>query len=1164
MTFGNLLNELAKRSIQLKRDGDQIKFRGNENVIDSSIRENIRFYKSELLEWLFEKTDTWYTPRLTIRPEQLSLITLTQEDIDRVVEITPGGVGNIKDIYPLAPLQEGLLFHHLIGEEKDAYVLNSFWAFDNRELLDKFILSFQSVINRHDILRTAILWEDLPEPIQVVWRNTKIPVEEVFIDSSEGSVADQMLERYSGGKVRIDIQKAPMVRVFIAKDNNNERWILTLLFHHLIMDHTTLELLFQEVGAYIRGEESILPEALPFRNYIAQARLGGSQAEHEAFFKGMLSDVEEPTAPYGILDVIGEGTDIEEAWYSIDIILSRRLRECARRLRVSAASLFHLAWARVVGSLSNRDDVVFGTVLFGRMQGGEGAERVLGMFTNTLPVRIEVKDDGVEEAVKKTHCLLTDLLHHEHATLTLAQRCSGVVAPMPLFSSLLNYRYLNTGPVEEKNKGYGMGIEWLYGEEITNYPFSLSVNDLGEGFSLTVQTQRHIDPNQVCMYMNTALEHLVDALENTPQLALGNVGVLSVTELNQLLYKWNDTDIKYPQGKCIHELFEEQVEKTPDAVAVVFEDRQISYEELNIRANQLAHYLAGIGVEPDNPVGICLDRSLEMVIGLYGIIKAGGAYVPFDPQYPDNRLLYMLSQSKVTTVLTQKNSGSRFSEIISEDLSDNKAKLICLDSDWDVISKEEKEAPGIAISDKNLAYVIYTSGSTGNPKGVMTSHQGIRNRLLWMQDEYQLNDIDCILQKTTFCFDDSVIEFFWPLITGAKLVVAIPEGHKDSKYLVKTVIEQGVTTLQFVPSMLKIFIEDEGVKGCNTLKRVICSGEALPYELQKQYYSVINTTLNNLYGPTEASVDVTYWACKKNDSNGIVYIGRPMSNTQVYITDAQMNPVPVKVPGELHVGGIQLSRGYIYRPDITAEKFIPNLFHSESGQRLYKTGDLARYFEDGNIAYINRIDNQIKIRGFRIELGEIESCLREIEKIKEAVVVTREDIPGEKRLVAYYTVFEDREKITVEDIRINLSSHLPDYMVPSAYVLLEEIPLAPNGKTDRKALPVPDGDAYARGVYEAPVGEVEEALAGIWSEMLNIEQVGRNDNFFNLGGHSLLATQVISRIRKVFQVDLPMRSMFEAQRIVELGVEIERRLWAKNNMDSDNPYEGSEIEEEVI
>jgi amino acid adenylation domain-containing protein len=572
-------------------------------------------------------------------------------------------------------------------------------------------------------------------------------------------------------------------------------------------------------------------------------------------------------------------------------------------------------------------------------------------------------------------------------------------------------------------------------------------------------------------------------------------------------------------------LFDEQVEKTPDTVAVVFEDRQISYEELNLRANQLAHYLLSLGIKADNPVGICLDRSLEMVIGLYGIIKAGGAYVPFDPQYPDNRLLYMLSQSKVTTVLTQKKSGNRFSKIISEDLSDNKPNLICLDSDWDVISKEKKEAPGIAVSDKNLAYVIYTSGSTGNPKGVMTSHQGIRNRLLWMQDEYQLNDMDCILQKTTFCFDDSVIEFFWPLITGAKLVVAIPEGHKDGKYLVKTVIEQGVSTLQFVPSMLKIFIEDEDVKGCNTLKRVICSGEALPYELQKQYYSAIDTTLNNLYGPTEASVDVTYWACKKNDSNGIVYIGRPMSNTQVYITDAQMNPVPVKVSGELHVGGIQLSRGYLYRPDLTANKFIPNPFDIQSGFRLYKTGDLARYSEDGNIAYINRIDNQIKIRGFRIELGEIESCLREIDRIKETVVLAREDEPGEKRLVAYYTLNENIERITVDEIRGHMSSHLPDYMVPSAYVVLEEIPLAPNGKTDRKALPVPGDDAFIRGVYEAPVGEIEEALSQIWSEVLNVEKVGRNDNFFDLGGHSLLAVKLIEQIhRKGFNTDI--RSLF--------------------------------------
>ncbi|MGD9162624.1 MAG: condensation domain-containing protein, partial [Desulfobacteraceae bacterium] len=599
MTLGNLLRELGRRSIELKKNDNDLEYRGSKDALDYEILRELKSHKCELIEWLGDEKNTWCLPQSIITPDMLPLITLTQGEIDCIIESTPGGADNIQDIYPLAPLQEGILFHHLMSEETDAYILSSIMALDNHELLDKFLSSFQLVVNRYDILRTAILWENLPEPVQVVCREAEIPIEDVTLDLSRNNKVDQMKERYTGGNYRIDIRKAPMIRAFIASDEKTGRWILAILHHHLIMDHTTIDIVYQEIFNYIiNGEEILLPEALPFRNNVARTRLGVSQEEHEAFFRKMLSDVEEPTAPYGLLDVRGNGSDVEEAWYNIDITLSHRLRDAARKLRVSAASVFHLAWARVLGSLSNRDDVVFGTVLFGRMQGGEGAERVMGMLINTLPVRIEVKEDGVEEAIKKTHHVLADLLHHEYARLALAQRCSGVVSPMPLFSSLLNYRYLSMPGEGEDDKKSGIGIEGLYSEERTNYPFVMSVNDLGEGYSLTALIQSPVDPSQVCSYMNTVLEHLADALENTPQMAIGSIDVLSEEKLTQILYEWNDTKAEYPDDKCIHELFEEQAEKTPDAVAVVFENEQISYRELNLRANQLAHFLIKVGVNP--------------------------------------------------------------------------------------------------------------------------------------------------------------------------------------------------------------------------------------------------------------------------------------------------------------------------------------------------------------------------------------------------------------------------------------------------------------------------------------------------------------------------------------------------------------------------------------
>jgi amino acid adenylation domain-containing protein len=469
-------------------------------------------------------------------------------------------------------------------------------------------------------------------------------------------------------------------------------------------------------------------------------------------------------------------------------------------------------------------------------------------------------------------------------------------------------------------------------------------------------------------------------------------------------------------------------------------------------------------------------------------------------------------------------------------LPEHQAQVVCLDADWSAIAQPSRNNLEIEVSQKNLAYVIYTSGSTGQPKGVMNTHQGIVNRLVWMQDTYQLTSSDRIIQKTPFSFDVSVWEFFCPLMTGARIVVAKPEGHKDSNYLVDLIAREQITTIHFVPSMLSAFLQEPNLEKCSCLKRVIASGEALPWELTQRFFAQLECELHNLYGPTEAAIDVTYWQCQPEEKLKLVPIGRPIANTQIYLLDNNLQPVPIGVAGELHIGGDGLARGYLNRPELTKEKFIPNSIAPSISSRLYKTGDLARYLSDGNIEYLGRIDHQVKIRGFRIELGEIEAVLNTHPQIQQAAVIAREDISGSKSLVAYI-VTQDKSLAT-NQLREFLSLKLPEYMLPNIFVPLDILPLTPNGKVDRKALPAPEGKIALEQEYVAPRTPNEEAIAKIFSSVLGVSEVGIYDNFFKLGGHSLLATQVVSRLREAFQIDLPLRSLFERATVAQLAEHI--------------------------
>jgi len=1067
--------------------------------------------------------------RLT--PDMLPLFELQQSELDALSAGVPGGAANVQDVYPLGPAQQGILFHHLLQPATDAYLLRTALAFDSRERLEGFVEALKHIVRRHDILRTTVRWESLEQPVQIVLRQVELAVEMHDLEAGDGA-RTAFLELTDPRRLRMRLDDAPLLRLHLAKNHDNGEWLLALIHHHMVCDHVTIEIMMAELQAYLHGTQEQLPAPLPYRNFIAQS-LATPAGEHEAYFRRVLADVREPTAPFGVLNVQGDGNDVHEAYLDLGAELAASLRAGARQLGVTPAVLFHVAAACVVAQCSGRDDVVMGTVTSGRLQGSEGAAtQVLGMFINTLPLRVTTAGRSAVDAIYETNAALSELLAHEQAPLAMAQRCSGVAPSMPLFTTLFNYRH------SQDEKGVDQitlesdpwaGVRILANDERTNYPITISIDDFGEGFGIASQCIHGIDPQRVANYMLQALAGLAQALREAAPTSLDTLSILPAAERQRVLEEFNDTDCDYPRDLLLHQLFEQQVGRTPGAPALRCGELTLTYAELNSRANRLARYLVSLGVGPEQRIAVCVERSVEMVVALYAVLKAGAAYVPLDPSYPLDRLAYMLDDCRPASVLTHAATD---------------ALVAVLDASCPRIVLDDPAAAWLAQSDANpnydsqsaqqLAYIIYTSGSTGQPKGAMNEHRGVVNRLLWMQDAYRLDASDRVLQKTPFSFDVSVWEFFWPLINGATLVMARPEGHKDPVYLSELIAAEAITTLHFVPSMLQMFLEHGETARCQSLRRVICSGEALPVAAVARFHGQFaGTELHNLYGPTEAAVDVTAWQCLAQDT-AVVPIGRPIANTRVYILDAQKRPVPHGVAGELYLGGVQIGRGYFNRPQLTAERFLPDPFNIEPEARMYRTGDLGRHLPDGAIEYLGRNDFQVKIRGFRIELGEIEARLMQHPALHEAAVIARDDKAGGKQLVAYFTVRADAAAPHVESLREHLLRTLPDYMVPSAYMALAELPLSSNGKLDRAALPAPDSSAFSKTEYVPPRDESERLLCRLWAEVLGLEQVGIHDNFFDIGGDSIRSISIVGK-GKSLGLDFAIVDLFKHPSVAELA-----------------------------
>lgn len=991
------------------------------------------------------------------------------------------------------------------------------------KILEKCI---NKVIDRHESLRTTFK-EVSGQSVQVIGENQGFILK--IVDSKgipEDKKPDEIKRLALEDNMKVyDLGRGPLIRAALYNMGVNDN-VLILNMHHSISDGWSIGILIKEISilyeAYALGKTVSLPE-LPiqygdyavWQNEWIQNGLIDKQLDYwTKALEGYSMILELPTDHARKQTQSFKGA---RHYLEIPAGLVDKLNKISLKKGATLFATLLTAFKILLYRYTGQEDIIVGTPVAGRNR--IELEGLIGFFVNMLVLGSTFNGDNTfNMALVRERDMLTEAYENQELPFEyLVEKLQPERdwSRNPIFQVVFGYQNeiaqiasipgIDISSIEINSNTARFDIElelWKTGDSITGYfEYSTDIFETGTISAMAVH------------YLT-----LLDSISTNSEQSISRLPIMPEHEFNKVLKEWNNTLAEFPYDSCISELFELQVDKSPENTAVIFENQKLSYRQLNEMSNKLACYLRKSGVGRETLVGVCMERSVEMVVGVYGIVKAGGAYVPIDPEYPANRQAYMLNDSKVGILLTQKK--------LLEFLPICDARIICLDSDWSMMEEENGDNPLKINLPSDPAYMIYTSGSTGNPKGVINVHRALVNRLNWMQKAFCLDEYDRVLQKTPFSFDVSVWEFFWPLLNGAALVIASPGGHKDRMYLIRTIREHNITTIHFVPSMLQIFIEEKDAEQCKSLKRVICSGEALPINLQNKFFQCLNAGLYNLYGPTEAAIDVTFWTCRKGCELNTIPIGRPIDNIKIYILSKDLQPVPVNVPGELCIGGVCLARGYYNRPELTKEKFVPDPFSDNAEDRLYRTGDLARFLPDGNIEYLGRIDFQVKIRGLRIELGEVEAILGSHPDVRECVAVVREDMPGNKQLAAYIAAHK-AETLSSAMLREFMGRYLPDYMIPSIFIFLDKLPTTHNGKADRKALPIPDTKNNVRTFdYVAPRNRNEELMAGLWSEVLGIDKIGIYDSFFELGGHSLLATQIISRVRDVYKVDIPLRRFF--------------------------------------
>nr|AXN93627.1 PuwA [Symplocastrum muelleri NIVA-CYA 644] len=999
--------------------------------------------------------------------------------------------------------------------------------------VDALEQSLAEIMRRHEVLRTSFRLIN-NAPMQVIEPNVRVSLPVVNLqelgEESQSTEVQQLLDLEA--KQPFDLNIAPLIRVKLLR-LGQESHVLLLNTHHIVSDGWSTGIFIQELSAlyqaFASGKPSELPElSIQYADFTIWQRqwLSGEVLEAQLnYWKQQLAGanalLELPTdKPRPAVQTFrGDRFSFE-----LERDLTQQLKTLGQKSGVTLFMILLAAFSTLLYRYSGQEDILIGTPIANRNR--KEIEPLIGFFVNTLVLRTRIENPlSFSQLLKQVQQVTLEAYEHQDVPfeqVVEALQPERTLSHSPLFQVMFILQNAPMGNLELP----GLSFSPLSVENVTaKFDLTMSIWETEQGIVGWWEYNSDLFEADTIARMVGHFENLLSAIVADPSQEIARLQFLSETERQQLLVEWNHTKTDYPADKCIHELFEEQVQLTPNAVAVVYENSQLTYSELNARANQLAHYLQTLGVKPEILVGICVDRSLEMIVGLLGILKAGGAYVPLDPAYPSDRLSYMLDDAQVSVLLTTQ-------KLLNSLPSDRATQIVCLDTDWKVISQQSQENPFSVLKPENLAYAIYTSGSTGIPKGVAMTNRSLCNLLLWQMHNTKVGTNAKTLQFAPISFDVSFQEIFSTWCAGGTLILVSDECRRDGLALLRLLAEKAVERL-FLPfvalqQLAEVATHSEFLPA---LREIVTAGEQLQIApvLANFFNRLPNCTLENQYGPSESHV-VTAFTLSDTVSNWSILppIGRPIANTQIYILDRHLQPVPIGVHGELYIGGANVARGYLNRPDLTQEKFIPNPFGSGN---LYKTGDLARYLPDGNIEFLGRIDNQVKIRGFRIELGEIETVLGTHPQVKQVAVIVREDKPGDKRLVAY--IVPQQESLASSELRSLIKQKLPDYMVPAAFVMLPTLPLTPSGKIDRRALPAPSSNESTATV--PPRDPVELQLAQIWSEVLGVDWVGVGDNFFDLGGHSLLAVRLMTQIQQHFGKHLPLATLFQNPTIESLA-----------------------------
>lgn len=1060
------------------------------------------------------------------------------QNIATAVDFNPFAEGELLLTAPATESQKEIWASVQMGSEANcAYNESQTLRLKGQLDVEALRSALQQLILRHEALRTTLSPDGsllcIVESSDL--KPQEIDLSELNLQEQQTKVSD--LQRQAVEQL-FDLEHGPLFRAQIVKLQSLEH-LLIVTAHHIICDGWSWAVLMSDLGnLYSALNEGHTPELEQVERFSDYAIALKSDTESEETvetanywleqFSSNIPTVDFPTdRPRPPLRTFNAA----RVDWDLSPVLVTSLKQLGTKLNCSFMTVLLSGFEVWLHRLTGQDDLVVGILAAG--QASSGLYNLVGHCVNLLPLRSQV--DSCKPFVDYLQTRRSTILDaYDHQQFTFGSLVQKLAIPrdasrIPLAPILLN---IDQGLDSSKLPFAGLEVQLSSNpRSYENFELFVNATELAGKLTLECQYNTNLFEAETIRCRLAEFETLLEGIVTEPSQLISTLPLLPLSE-QQLLSKWNETQTFFPSDRCIHQLIEAQAEQTPNEIAIVFENQQLTYQELDYRANQLARHLQALDVRPEVLVGISQERTTDMLVSMLGVLKAGGAYVPLDPAYPKERLAFMLEDAQISILLTQEH--------LVDQLPQTQAQVVCIDRDWSVISQHPTDKPFDSTTAENLAYVIYTSGSTGQPKGVQVPHRGVVNFLTTMREEPGMVAGDRLLSVTTLSFDIAVLELLLPLTVGATAILASRQVAMDGETLLKTLQNSRVTVMQATPATWKLLLAS-GWTGSPQLK-ILCGGEALTPALAKELIKRAQSVWN-MYGPTETTIWST--CCQIKDDDTKPSIGQPIGNTRIYILDSHQQPVPIGIPGEMYVGGAGVVRGYLNRPELTAEQFIHNPFDDSQNALMYRTGDLCRFLPNGNIEYLQRIDNQVKFRGFRIELGEIEATIAQYPEVEEAVVLVREDIPDEKTLVGYVILATGvNADLHIPQLRQFLKSKLPDYMVPSLLVNLERVPLTSNGKVDRKALPKPDAARQLTEEYIAPRNEIEQQISDIWAQVLNVEKIGILDNFFDLGGYSLLAIQVIARLRKAFQVEILLSHLFELPTVAELSNRVETLHWA--------------------